>query len=156
ETRLLNLLALLSIGFLAVDPSQIDDASFQLTFLCVLLLGALAAPATERVSSLARGIGGVRHVGRGLHSEPRVAQFRIELRLIAETLQLILRLPQRVALWVVWAIASFGLWVAESFLVSAAIQFGLALPMIFLFHRMSISGLTANLIVTPLLTIAVP
>lgn len=156
DTRLLNLLALLTIGFLFMDPRQIDEASFQLTFLCVLLLGALAAPATKRLSALARGIRGLHHQGRDLHVEPRVAQFRIELRLIAETLTLLVRLPNKAAARIVGWTSRSALWIGETFLVSAAIQFGLALPMIFLFHRLSVSGLTANLIVTPLLTTAVP
>jgi competence protein ComEC len=40
--------------------------------------------------------------------------------------------------------------------VSAVIQFGLALPMVVYFHRVSLTGLTANAIVVPLLSAVVP
>ncbi len=44
----------------------------------------------------------------------------------------------------------------DAILVSACVQFGLALPMISYFHRLSITGLSANIIVIPLLSLVVP
>ena len=41
-------------------------------------------------------------------------------------------------------------------LISLAIQIGLALPMVVYFHRISFTGLTANVIIVPLLEAAVP
>ena len=41
-------------------------------------------------------------------------------------------------------------------LVSACVQFGLALPMVSYFHRLSITGLSANIFVIPLLSLVVP
>ena len=41
-------------------------------------------------------------------------------------------------------------------IVSACVQFGLALPMVTYFHRLSITGLTANIVVIPLLSLVVP
>src|SRR5450759_4418564 len=46
ERRIMNLLAAVAVGFLLLDPGQLFDASFQLTFLAVGCLGAFAAPAT--------------------------------------------------------------------------------------------------------------
>jgi len=40
--------------------------------------------------------------------------------------------------------------------VSAVIQAGLALPMIVYFHRVGLSGLTANALVVPLMGLAIP
>ncbi len=157
QVRLPNLLAVLALCFLANDPAQLFEASFQLTFLAVAALRALASPATENgVSAMRSHAFEIADQGWDLHVTPRVAQFRVEMRLIAETLQLCLRMPPRVAALLVTIAAWTGLALAELAIVSAAVQFGLALPMVFYFHRVSISGLTANLIVTPALTMAVP
>ena len=60
---------------------------------------------------------------------PRSAQFRVELRLLAETLHLVLRLPARAARFVVTLpVARVCLYVWEIFVTSFFIQVGLALP----------------------------
>ncbi|MCC7196417.1 MAG: ComEC/Rec2 family competence protein [Gemmatimonadaceae bacterium] len=156
ECRLLNLLAALALGFLAFDPQQYQDASFQLTFLAVLALGALASPAGEGASLRLHALRGLDDPAKDLHLAPAAAQFRIELRLLAETLSLLLRLPRRAASWLIRIPAWAALFLWHGFLVSAAVQLGLALPMVLYFHRLPLSALSANLIVTPLLTIAVP
>jgi competence protein ComEC len=157
RVRLANLLSVLALAFLVNDPAQLFEASFQLTFLAVAALGGLAAPATENgVAAKARGVRHLADEGRDLHMAPRVAQFRVELRLMAETLQLCLRMPMRAARALVCGPAWAAMGAAEVFAASAAVQFGLALPMIYYFHRLSFSGLTANLVVTPALTAAVP
>lgn len=157
DCRLLNLLASLALLFLAVDPEQVWDASFQLSFLSVLAMGAIAYPAVEaRLGPLRRGLSGMADEARDMHVSPPVAQFRIEARLLAETIQLLTRMPQKISTGLVHFLIWASLWAAETFLVSAAIQLGLALPMVMYFHRIAISGLLANIIVTPLLTLAVP
>src|SRR5262249_49391631 len=57
ERRPLNLLAAVALGFLVLDPQQLFEASFQLTFLAVALLGAFATPLIRATSGpLARGL----------------------------------------------------------------------------------------------------
>jgi competence protein ComEC len=87
---------------------------------------------------------------------PRVAQFRVEIRLAAETLEAWCRVP---AGWCATGLAVLlrgGIFVYEMALISLAIQIGLALPMVVYFHRISFTGLTANVIIVPLLEAAVP
>lgn len=157
RTRLLNLLAALAIGFLAVDPHQLFEASFQLSFLCVAAIAALATPAAERLSTpYRRGLAALGDRDRDLHLPPATAAFRVELRLVAETVALWTRVPQR---WVQRAVAAvlsvaFRFW--ELLILSATVQAGLALPMVLHFHRLSVSGLSANLAVVPLISAAVP
>ncbi len=155
--QLLNLLAAVAIGFLVLDPEQMFEASFQLSFLSVAAIGALAVPLLERTSvPLARGLSGLADRGRDVHLAPRVAHFRVELRLLAETVELWTRIPQR------WALAAFAVvlravfWAWELVVVSATVQVGLALAMTAYFHRLSLTGLTANLLVVPLLSLVVP
>lgn len=157
EGRLLNILAAVALIFVAIDPEQLFDASFQLSFLAVALIGAFVVPALDKTSApLARGMSDLEEVRRDIRMDPRTAQFRIELRLLAATLHLVLRFPERFARWIVLATARVGLYLWEIFVTSFFIQIGLALPMIVYFHRASVSGLTANAIVVPLLSAVVP
>ena len=80
--------------------------------------------------------------------QARVAQFRIEMRLLAETL----RVPLGVVAWP----ARVVLFVYEIVLTSAVVQIGLALPMVVYFHRVGFSGLSANAFVVPLMGAVVP
>jgi competence protein ComEC len=145
----LNLLAAIAIAYLLLDPQQLFEASFQLTFLAVAFLGAFATPLIQATSGpLTYGLTGLRDKGRDLTLPPRAAQFRIELRLLADTFRvpdLALTSTARVALFFYEVVA-----------VSAIVQLGLALPMVVYFHRVGISGLSANAFVVPLMGLVVP
>ena len=91
---------------------------------------------------LAAGLRDLGNRDRDVHLAPRVAQFRIEMRLLAETL----RVP---FVWRSWRPRAASLYLYEIVLTSAAVQFGLALPMVVYFHRVGISGLSANALVYP-------
>ena len=65
------------------DPEQLFDASFQLTFLAVGFLGAFARDYQGHFrAALARPL--TSDTGRDLHLAPRIAQFRVEMRLLAK------------------------------------------------------------------------
>lgn len=157
RARLLNVLAALALLYLALDPQALFDASFQLSFLAVAAIGALAVPWLESSTApLARGLRSINTLELDPRLEPRAAQLRVELRLAAETIQLWTRLP---ATWCAPALAlavRAGLFAAELALVSAAVQVGLALPMAEYFHRVSFTGLSANLLIVPLMNAVVP
>lgn len=155
--RILNLLAAVAIVYLAFDPSQLFEAGFQLSFLAVAAIALLAVPVLEATSTLyGRALAGITDPSRAPRLAPRAAQFRLELRLLAETLSYYIRLPRS---WCERAIAlaaralfyAFGLAV-----ISAAIQIGLAIPMAIYFHRISLTGISANILVVPLLALVVP
>ncbi|HXB68367.1 MAG TPA: ComEC/Rec2 family competence protein [Candidatus Acidoferrales bacterium] len=157
QRRSLNLLAAIALGFLIVDPAELFDASFQLTFLAVAFLGAFAAPAIAATSGpLARGLEDLHDTGRDLHLPPRVAQFRIEMRLLVETIRRTAHLPLGAATLAVTIPARLLLFLYEITLVSAVVQAGIALPMVVYFHRVGLSGLTANTLVVPIMGLAVP
>jgi competence protein ComEC len=157
ERRPLNLLAAVALGFLLFDPDQLFDASFQLSFLAVAFLGVFATPLIRATSGpLARGLADLANRDRDIHLEPRVAQFRIEMRLLAETLHGVLKLPLVAARRGVVVVARVLFFLYQITAVSAVIQAGLALPMIVYFHRVGLSGLTANALVVPLMGLAIP
>ncbi len=157
EGRLLNLLAGIAILFLVVDPSQLFEASFQLTFLAVAAIGAFAVPLLEATSEpLSAGCRALAEDRRDIRLAPRTAQFRVELRLLSLTLQMVTRLPLRAGNFLVVTCARLALYLWEIVVTSLVIQVALALPMVWYFHRLSFSGLTANVMVLPVLTALVP
>jgi competence protein ComEC len=157
EGRLLNILAAVALLFVLSDPEQLFDASFQLSFLAVALIGAFVVPALNATSGpLTTGLRNLHDERMDLRLAAKSAQFRVEMRLLARTMALVLGLPGKLARIVVLGIARCCLFLWDIFVTSFFIQIGLALPMIIYFHRMSISGLTANAIIVPLLGLVVP
>jgi competence protein ComEC len=155
--RVLNLVAAIALVYLAWDPGQLFEASFQLSFLCVASIGAFASPLTERVLRRYREAGRyLPDIRRDMRCAPPAAEFRLELRLLIETIVLWTRIPARYLYPVFELAVRVGGWVAEMVLLSAVIQVALALPMALYFHRISITGLTANLAVVPLMNALVP
>ncbi len=157
QRRVVNLLAAVALVFLVFDPGQLFEASFQLTFLAVAFLGLFATPLIRATSGpLARGLGDLFDTGRDLHLPPRVAQFRVEMRLLVQTLRGATRLPLGAATLAVTAPARILFFFYEVTVISAIIQIGLALPMVVYFHRLGLSGLSANAFAVPLMGLAVP
>ncbi len=155
--RPMNLLLAVALGYLVLDPEQLFDASFQLTFLAVGFLAAFAVPLLRATSlPLTRGLAGLEDTRRDLHLEPRAAQFRVEMRMLAETIRLATRLPARAATLAVIVPARVLLFFYEITATSAIVQAGLALPMIVYFHRVGFSGLSANALIIPLMGICLP
>lgn len=139
RTRILNLLAAVVLAFLLADPKQLFDASFQLSFLAVAAIGAFLP-----------------HQSKPLMDPPERAQARLERRLVAETLHLLLRLPMGFCQALLRSTAALARSLWDSLRLSAAVQLGLALPMALYFHRLSATGLTANVLAVPLVSAAVP
>ena len=155
--RILNLLAATGLAFLAADPQQLFEASCQLSYLAVALIGALALPLLERTSSpYAHGLRRIGIVELDPHLPPRVAAVRLELRLFADTARVWLALPK----WITLRLSSWllrgMLALFELVTVSAILQVGLALPMIWYFHRVSLTGISANVLVVLSTSIALP
>jgi competence protein ComEC len=157
KRRVLNILAAVAIGFLILDPEQMFEASFQLTFLAVGFIGAFAAPLLEHTSyPRARGLADLPDTGRDLHLAPAIAQFRVEMRLLAETVRLWTGLPQRASCLAVTVPTRLLFYAYELAAISAIVQIGLALPMAAYFHRIGFSGVSANAIVVPLMSAVIP
>ncbi len=150
ERRVMNLLAAVALGFLLLDPDQLFDASFQLTFLAVGFLGVFAAPAIAATSGpLAAGL---RDLGRQrARPSPASPRRAIPHRNAAAGRR---RCACPCGRW--RGRPALVLLVYEIVLTSAVVQLGLALPMVVYFHRLGFSGLSANAFVVPLMGAAVP
>lgn len=155
ERAALNAVGLAALILLVWNPRELFDPSFQLTFLAVVLIGGLAVPIFQRTSApYRRALGGLQVVGMDAALSPKVAQFRVELRLIATHLS---RLAgKRAAFWMVAAVPGFAIAVYEVVLVSTLMQIGMALPMATYFHRVTITALPANCLIVPLTGVLMP
>ncbi len=152
---MVNALGAAALGLLAFDPRQLFTASFQMTFLCVLIVAAIGLPLIERTSRLyRRALAHWDSDDYGGSLPPRVAQFRSDLRLIAGRLARFVGKPWSLRL--VRGVIVFSLRSFELLLVSAVMQMGLALPMAYYFHRATTIGLPANTAVVPLTQLLMP
>lgn len=155
--RVLNVLAAVLLVILALDPQALFDASLQLTVLSVAAIGGLAAPLSERgLLPFNRALGDLDNGRRDLFHPPVAAEFRIELRLLAETAALLSGTSVRHwAAFMSWTGTGI-LWIAESVLLSICIQLALAVPLALYFHTFSATAIGANVVVAPALSLAVP
>lgn len=155
DRAMINALGAAALGLLVLDPRQLFTASFQMTFLCVLIVAAVGLPLLERTSSFYRqAVAHWESVDYGPTLPPSVAQFRLDLRLIAQRLARFL--GERWSLRLVRGATMFCLRAFELLLVSAVMQMGLALPMAYYFHRATTIGLPANAAVVPLTQVLMP
>lgn len=154
--RALNLLAAVALVYLMVDPTQLFEASFQLSFLSVLTLATLCDPLIRATT------GGWMVALYRLHdrfSDPHDAVIgpkRVELRLAVVTLSQVLGIPAEPLAKAVATVLRASFWAFDLSITSAVVLIGLCLPMILFFHRLTFSSLTANLPVVILLSLAVP
>jgi competence protein ComEC len=152
---MVNALGAAALGLLVFDPRQLFAASFQMTFLCVLIVAAIGLPLVDRTSRLyRRALAHWDADDYGATLPPRVAQFRVDLRLIAARLAHFIGTPWSLRL--VRGGTIFFLRTFELLLVSAVMQMGLALPMAYYFHRATTIGLPANIAVVPLTQLLMP
>src|SRR5581483_1320298 len=79
----LNALGVAAAGVLLLDPAGLLDASFVMTFVCVLIIAGIGVPLLERTSDpWRRGLRNFTLVPYDVSLPPRIAQFRVELRMI--------------------------------------------------------------------------
>ena len=155
--RILNGLAAVGFAYLLFDPNELFDPSFQLSFLSAAALGLFALPLMERWTEPLRiAAGSADRAIANIKQDPRIATLRVELQLLAETAAALFRCSPPLALALTTGAARLLVFIEEAVLVSACVQFGLALPMIGYFHRISFTGLSANVLIVPLLSCVVP
>jgi competence protein ComEC len=152
---MLNALGAAALGVMVADPKSLLGASFQLTFLSVMIIAAIAVPVLERTSQ--PYLRGLRHLSSPDFDRTRpspVAQMRLDLRMIGD------RLPRwfggRASLAFLGASARSALSAYELLCVSARMQAGLVLPMAYYFHRATVMGIPANALAVPLTGLLMP
>jgi competence protein ComEC len=145
----LNATGFAALMVLATSPAALFDAGFQLTFLALLAITGISLPVLDRTSTPYRqALMHFDSTGYDLGLEPKLAQFRLDLRLVAGRLSQFFGVT--LAQIIVRRIAALTLAVYELFLISAVTQAVLVFPMRAYFHRAAVFGLPANLLVLPL------
>lgn len=155
DRAIVNSLGAAALGLLVFDPRQLLTASFQMTFVCVLIVAAIGVPILQRTSQLYKHA--LAHWESSDYAallSPRVAQFRVDLQFISARLALFVGKPWSQRLVRGTAGSALAAW--ELLFISAVMQMGLALPMAYYFHRATTMGLPSNLIVVPLTQLMMP
>ncbi|HWF91540.1 MAG TPA: ComEC/Rec2 family competence protein [Terriglobales bacterium] len=155
QRSMLNAIGIAALGVLLADPHALFGASFQMTFLCVLVIAGVGVPLLERtMQPFARGARQIHALAYDRVCMPIVAQFRLDLRLIASRLGRFT--GYRLAISALARAARIMLAMGEILFISLLMQLGMALPMAFYFHRVTVTALPANILVLPLTEIMMP
>jgi competence protein ComEC len=146
---ILNTIGAAALLLLLIDPSQLFGASFQLSFLCVLIIGGIGSPILERTTKpLSRALRNLESTSYDLALSPNLVQLRLDLRMIASRLQRFL--GRRAPLFAFTLLGRVLILVTDFILISILLQAGFVLPMACYFHRATIVSLPANILVVPL------
>jgi competence protein ComEC len=146
---ILNTIGAAALALLIVDPTALLGASFQLSFLCVLVIAGISAPILERTTQpLSQALRSLNSIGYDAALPPSMAQVRLDLRMIAGRLQRFF--GKRVPLIVLASAGRLLLLGCEFLVISIVLQAGFALPMAYYFHRATLVSLPANVLAVPL------
>jgi competence protein ComEC len=152
---LLNATGAAALVLLVIDPGALFDAGFQLTFLSVLAIAGIGLPLIERTSHPYRRA--LRHLDSldyDVALEPRLAQFRLDLRLVESRLAAFFGRRLSHAALVGGGRSLLALY--DVLLIAALMQAALALPMAVYFHRATLLALPANAVIVPLTGVLMP
>ncbi|MGD0442669.1 MAG: ComEC/Rec2 family competence protein [Edaphobacter sp.] len=154
DRNVLNALGAAALGVLVWSPGALFEASFQMTFLAIIAIGGIAAPLAERsFLPYAGASANLWDKWRDFALPPRVAQFRLMLRLLSETLSDLVgnwarNLPSLFMRWCLWAI--------DLALIGAIAEMVMALPMAIYFHRATMFAVPTNMLSVPLVAVLAP
>ena len=158
RVALLNVASLAAIAILLFRPSEIAQASFQLSFLAAGIIAAIAQPLLERTAEpYRRALDHIGDVTRDGSHTPKAAELRLDLRSLSARLRSVL--PSKLAgysdRFVVFP-CRVGLRLWELAVVSVALQIGMLPLMARDFHRVSFIAPVANIPAVLLTAVIVP
>jgi competence protein ComEC len=154
DRNVLNSLGAAVLGILVLSPSSLFDSGFQMTFLAILAIAGIAIPLGEwSFLPYARAARNIDDLWIDLAIPPRLAQFRILLRIWGEHLRPLLG---RRALHLPATIVSRSLWLLELLLIAFVAEMIMVLPMALYFHRATLFALPANMLSIPLVAVLAP
>ena len=126
DRAMVNALGAAALALLIFDPRQLFTASFQMTFICVLIVAAIGIPILQRTSQLQKqALANWDSNDYAALLPPRVAQFRVDLQFIAARVARFV--GEKWSRRLVRGAAAFCLAALELLFISAVLQMGLAL-----------------------------
>ena len=151
----LNVIGFATLCLAAASPRSIFDASLQMTLLAVASIAGIALPLLEHtLQARIRATKDLRLISLDPRLRPKIAQFRVTLRLIARHLEP--ATSYRFA-WKLFPLAiRLTLRFGELLFITLVVELALALPMAVYFHRVTEFALPVNLVILPILTVFVP
>jgi competence protein ComEC len=155
ERHPLNAIGFAALVMLAVNPAALLDAGFQMTLLSVLAVAGIAVPIAEKTfGPYLRATRDFWLLPIDPSLPPRIAQFRVILRMFAHALRWII--GPWLALRIFPRAVRIALLIVELIATSLAIELLMALPMAIYFHRITVVALPVNILIVPLLGILLP
>jgi competence protein ComEC len=154
DRNVLNALGAAALGVLIWSPAALFEASFQMTFLAIVAIGGIAVPFGER-TFLPYAHAATRLWDKWLDTTlpPRVAQFRLMLRLWSELCANVFGgWTRNLPAFVVRA----SLHALELALIGTVAEMVMVLPMATYFHRATMFAVPTNMLSVPLVAILVP
>jgi competence protein ComEC len=153
----LNAIGLAALMLLLARPAWLFESGFQLSFCAALLIAGLASPILARTTEPYRsGLLQIHAVDRDPSLAPRVAQFRLDVRSLITALKAHVAFLNRHPAFadaLVTGPARALLWAASIVLFSLVLQLGLLLPMVEIFHRVTLAGVALNALAIPVMTV---
>ncbi len=155
ERYALQALGLASLCLIAANPRALLGSSLQMTLLSVVAIGGVAAPLIERsVAPYLRATRSLFLLPVDPSLPPKIAQYRVTLRLIIEHLSPLTGrwFARRALPWCVLRV----LQAFELLLISVIVELLMALPMAIYFHRITVLGLPVNFLIVPFVGLLLP
>lgn len=155
ERSQLNTIGFAVLCLLVASPRSLFDSSFQMTLLAVVTIAGIAAPLLgATIHPYISATRDLRLVVMDAKLLPRIAEFRVLMRMFAVRIRLIFgrRAGSTVFPWLV----RFTLQCVEAFVVTFVVELAMALPMAIYFHRITVFALPVNLFILPLLIVLLP
>ena len=154
ERSRMNVVGFAALCLLTASPRSLFDASFQMTLLAVVTIAGIAAPLLEAtVHPYTTATRNLDLIAMDMGLAPRVAQFRVMLRLVCCFLPTgFLVSPRRLFLLAIrWLLRA-----VELLAVCVVVEIGMMLPMALYFNRITILALPVNLLILPILSLLMP
>jgi competence protein ComEC len=155
ERNALNTIGFAALCLLVVSPRSLFDSSLQMTLLAVVAIAGVAAPLLlGTIHPYLNATRDLRIVAIDVKLAPKLAQFRVTMRMIAA------RLARAVSGGFAWRVfpwaVRFSIRVVELLVVSCVVELAMTLPMAVYFHRITILALPVNLLILPMLVVLMP
>ncbi len=151
----LNAVGFASLCLLAMSPRSLFESGLQMTLLAVIAISGVAVPVLQdTVHPCLTATSDLSLVAIDVKLPPRLAQFRVEMRIIALALEHAVsrRIGWKFFPWAVRTILRG----TEMLLVSIAIELAMTLPMALYFHRITLLALPVNIFILPLMVVLMP